>query len=250
MKNKKAMKVMTLILASSLVIVGGAGTLGLTMAKAQQETITKEVRSEADSVEDGTEIGEGVTLKESQADSEVKESGETSNEVKLNQTTEKASEEKDAQETEDEKSNQKSNSQANRLEKQGESGEEEKIEYEQSQKSWKGFDIKFISFGTKQKKGDLEITDALEKAIKYVKEDSGKTITGGKVEIQLTEGMGDLVVEDSVAAIYYSDEYAFAREYQITFNPGKDDEIGVTMNAVTGEIYGGYPYDDAKEEKQ
>ena len=206
MKNKKSVKFVALILAGSLVIAGGVGTLGLTMAKAQQETITKEVKSETDSVEDGTEIGEGVTLQESQADSEVRH-----------------------------------------IQKPGES-EVEITEIEQFQKSWKDFDIAFISFGTKQKKGDLEITDALEKAVKYVKKESGKTITGGKVEIQLTDGLGDVVVEDSFAAIYYSDDYVFARKYQITFNPGTDDEMGVTMNAVTGEIYGIHFM--MKEEKQ
>lgn len=255
MKNKKIVKATALILTSSLVIAGGAGTLGLTMAKAQQETITKEVESETDSVEDGTEIGEGVTLQEGQADSEVKESEETSeessNEVKLNETEDKESEERDSQEKEDENSDEKSGSQEEEdenpdeksssqpklVEKKGESGEEE-VEYEQFQKSWKDFDITFIIVGTKTKKGDLEITDALEKAVKYVKENSGKTITGGKVEIQLTDGMGDVVAEYSEADVYDSDDYVFARKYQITFNPGTDDETGVTMNAVTGEIYG------------
>lgn len=247
MKNKKSVKSVALVLASSLVIAGGVGTLGLTMAKAQQETITKEVKSETDSVEDGTEIGEGVTLQESQADSEVKESEEISNEVKAEQTTGKESEERDSQEKGDENSDEESNSRVKHIQKQGES-EVEINEIEQFQKSWKDFDIAFISFGTKQKKGDLEITDALEKAVKYVKKESGKTITGGKVQIQLTDDMGELVVEDSVASMYYSDDYVFARKYQITFNPGTDDEMGVTMNAVTGEIYGIHFM--MKEEKQ
>lgn len=229
MKDRKFLKGTSWILVSALMIAGAAGTLGITMAKAQEDTIQTEVKDGESRLESDTVTGEGVVKDDVQEVREV---------------------------TEDDQKEVSKTGDAQKKEKSGDSSEKDDAIIEERAKTetsasiqkqygfpkgtvvkgnedgdysitWNGYSILLAMGDFEKTEGDMDLPSAIERAVQKIKEEYGVTLTGGELQIKADDSDSEIELR----------EKAGSRRYYLTFFVNDKSGYNVNMNTVTGEVY-------------